>query len=276
MTLSALGFSLMAVCVKEVGTYGIPVLEIIFARAIVSLIISYLDVKRKGISIWGNNKSLLVSRGLVGSFALVCVYYSITHLPLAEATLLQYLYPAFTALIALFFLKEKIHISTIICIILSLIGLFIMVNPETILDDTRIDDKLSIFIALIGSLGIAVAYILVKRLSQTEDTSVIIFYFPLIAIPVSLLLPSDAFVMPSIEALGLLLLVGVFTQVGQVGLTKALANGAASQVTAYSYIQIVFSICLGWILFLEVPSIYTWIGGGMIILGALINTLWRR
>ncbi len=72
MFLSALGFSLMTAFVKGVSNYGIPVFEIVAARAFVSLIISYIDVKRKRISIWGNNKKLLFARK--GSNEL-CNYY---------------------------------------------------------------------------------------------------------------------------------------------------------------------------------------------------------
>ena len=74
MFLSALGFALMSACVKYVSNYGIPVFEIVAARALVSLIISYVDVKRKGISIWGNNKPLLLARGAVGTAALINVF----------------------------------------------------------------------------------------------------------------------------------------------------------------------------------------------------------
>ncbi len=87
MVLSAFGFALMSATVKHVSLHGIPVFEIVAARALVSLVISYLDVKRKGISVWGNNKPLLFARGAVGTMALMCVYYSVTTLPLAEATI---------------------------------------------------------------------------------------------------------------------------------------------------------------------------------------------
>ena len=116
MLLSAFAFSLMTACVKLVSTHNIPVFEIVAARGIVSLFISYLDIKRKKIPLWGNNKKLLIARGVTGSLALICVYYAVTTLPLAEATLLQYIYPVFTAILAFFFLKEKVQRSTLICI----------------------------------------------------------------------------------------------------------------------------------------------------------------
>ena len=276
MLLSALGFALMAACVKAVSGLGIPVLEIVAARAVVSLVISYLDIKRKRLSVWGQNKPLLIARGAVGTLALICVYFSVTRLPLAEAAILQYTYPAFTAVIALWFLKERIQTATIICIVLSIAGLGVMLRPELSANAVLALPGLSVIAALLGALGSAVAYVLVRRLSQSEDSSVIIFYFPMIALPVALSLLGTDLVIPSGEALLLLLLVGLFTQVGQVGLTKAMAVEEAGKAAAYSYIQVVFSIILGALFFNELPTLWSWLGGGLIMLGALNNSLRRR
>jgi len=276
MLLSALGFALMAACVKEVSGLGIPVLEIVAARAIVSGIISYADIKRKKISMWGNNKTLLIARGTVGSFALMFVYYAVTTLPLAEATVLQYLHPVFTAVLALFFLKEVIQRSTITCIIISLLGLFIIIQPNLQLDSGVQYPWISIGAGVLGALGSAIAYIIIKKLTKTDDSSVIIFYFPMVALPISMIMLGSDFVVPSLPATGLLILVGIFTQVGQVGLTKALNSADASKATAYSYVQVLFSVFIGWAYFSEVPVITTIIGGSLIMLGALINVLWKR
>ncbi|CAG22932.1 DMT family transporter [Photobacterium profundum] len=271
MLMSAIAFALMSSCVKLVSTYGIPVFEIVAARAVVSLIISYADIKRKRISVWGNNKKLLIARGVAGSLALICVYFAVATLPLAEATILQYLHPVFTALLALVFLRERIQLSTIICIVFCIVGLLVMVSPGLTFDSTAALPWLSVTAALLGALGSAIAYVIVKRLSSSEDSSVIIFYFPLIALPLSVLFLGNDFVMPDTEALLLLLFVGISTQVGQIGLTKAMQTEVASKATAYSYVQVVFSIILGWLFFSEIPSIWTWAGGTLIIIGAFIN-----
>ncbi|WP_081961948.1 DMT family transporter [Colwellia psychrerythraea] len=276
MLLSALGFALMAACVKEVSTLGIPVLEIVAARAVVSGIISYADIKRKKISMWGHNKALLIARGTVGSFALMFVYYAVTTLPLAEATVLQYLHPVFTAVLAVFFLKETIQRSTIACIVVSLLGLFVIIQPNLQLDTGVHYPWVSITSGILGALGSAVAYVIIKKLTKTDDSSVIIFYFPLVAFPVSMIMLGSDFVVPSLAATGLLILVGIFTQVGQVGLTKALNSADANKATAYAYVQVLFSVFIGWVYFSEVPMTTTIIGGGLIMLGALINVLWKR
>jgi drug/metabolite transporter (DMT)-like permease len=281
MLLSALGFALMAACVKEVSGLGIPVLEIVAARAIVSAMISYADIKRKKIPLFGHNKPLLIARGVVGSFALMFVYYSVTTLPLAEATVLQYLHPVFTAILALIFLKEIIQRSTVACIVLSLLGLFIIIQPNLVQANLQLDNALhypwlSIGAAVLGAFGSAVAYVIVKKLTETDDSSVIIFYFPLVAFPVSMLMLGTDFVVPSVSATVLLILVGIFTQVGQVGLTKALHCADANKATAYSYVQVLFSLLIGWAYFGEVPILTTLLGGGLIIIGALINVTWKR
>lgn len=276
MLLSALGFALMTACVKAVSGYGIPVLEIVAARALVSLLLSYLDVKRKGLSVWGNNKPLLVARGVMGVLALVCVYYSVTTLPLAEATILQYTHPAFTAILALLFLKERLQLSTIVCIALSFIGLAVMTQPDFSAGLVTGLPVLSVMAALAGAIGSSIAYVLVRKLSQTEDASVIIFYFPLIALPFSVLLLGDGFVMPDPEALLLLVLVGIFTQVGQIGLTKAMAAEKAGKASAYAYVQVVFSAILGLVFFAEIPTLWTLVGGALIISAALYNALSRK
>ncbi len=271
MVLSAFGFALMSATVKHVSLHGIPVFEIVAARALVSLVISYLDVKRKGISVWGNNKPLLFARGAVGTIALMCVYYSVTTLPLAEATIFQYIHPVFTALLAVFFLKERIQFFTFICIALCLLGVYVMVRPETGPDAEHALPMFSVMIAILGAFGSSIAYVIVRKLSQTEDSSVIIFYFPLVALPASILLIGDQFVMPDLYLTMMLVLVGVFTQIGQLGLTKAMQTQEAGKASAYSYVQIIFSVVLGIVFFGELPSAWTYLGGALIVTGALIN-----
>lgn len=276
MLLSGLGFSLMAVCVKLASQRGLPLMEIIAARALVSLALSYADVHRKGLSIWGNNKPLLLARAVTGTVALTGAYYAVTAMPLADATVLQYLHPMFTALIALVFLKERIHLSTMVCIVLSLGGLLAIARPEFIFgsSNTELSD-LALAAALLGAFGSAIAYVLVRKLSQTEDPSVIVFYFPLVALPFALLLLGQDFVMPSGVEWLLLLLVGVFTQLGQIGITKAMQTETAGKATAFSYVQVVFAAVLGWAFFGEVPGFWTYMGGGLIVFGALINMGFR-
>jgi drug/metabolite transporter (DMT)-like permease len=276
MIMSAAGFALMGMLVKLTSAQGIPLFEIVAVRALVSALISYIDVRRKKISLLGKRKGLLVARGLVGTFSLICVYYSVINIPFAEATVIQYLNPMFTAVLAVFFLRERLHLSTIFCILLSFGGLILIVRPEFLFAKNSTPYPLfPIIIALMGALGSGIAYVLVRKLSLSEDPSVIIFYFPMIALPVSLFLLGDDYVMPQGWTWLQLILVGVMTQVGQVGLTKAMQTETASRATSFSYLQVVFAAILGWLVFSEIPSLWTVIGAGLILFGVLVNVISR-
>ena len=272
MLFSALGFALMGAFVKLAYRDGIPILEIIAVRAVISIFLSYADVKRKGISLWGNRKVLLLARGLTGAFALMCVYYALVNMPFAEATMLQYLNPMFTAILAIIFLGERVQRTTLLCIILSFTGLLIIVRPEFLFAEVSGNySLLAVMAAISGAFGSGVAYALVRKLSGSEDPSVIIIYFPLVALPVSLLLLGNQLVMPQGITWLWLLCVGIFTQIGQFGLTKAMQTETASKATSFSYMQVVFAAILGWLMFSETPTIWTFTGGSLIILGAFIT-----
>lgn len=276
MVLSSLGFACMSVCVKAVGSTGLPLLEIVTARALISLIISYVDIRRKGIPVLGHNRPFLMLRGIFGTISLGAVFYSLTTLPIAQATLLQYTHPTFTAILALLFLKERVSFATIACIALSFTGLVIFTAPNWLTTQTVELPWLSLTAALIGAFGSACAYVVVRKLSQTEDASVIIFYFPLFAFPVStlLLMITGDFVIPDLKQLALLLAIGIFVQIGQLMLTHAMASDNAGKVSAYGYVQILFAAILGFTFFSEVPTVWTLTGGLFIIAGALINSGW--
>ena len=96
LVLSSLAFSLMTVCVKQLGG-RIPVSEIVLVRSVVSIALTGTAMALGGVSPLGNNRRLLLVRGICGSLALLCFFEAITALPLASATVLQYTYPTFTA-----------------------------------------------------------------------------------------------------------------------------------------------------------------------------------
>jgi drug/metabolite transporter (DMT)-like permease len=288
MLLSAFGFAAMAVCVKLVYSYGIPVLEIVVARSLVSLVLSYLDIRRKRLPVFGTHKGLLFARGAVGAIALMAVYYAITVLPLAEATMLQYLHPMFVAVLALVFLGERFHFGVVACVVLSFMGLVLVAEPSSLgaflhagsnavsTEEFARLDLFGVFVAIFGAFGSAIAYVLVRKLSSLEDSSVIILYFPMIALPMSLIFLGSDFVWPpDFLTWVLLFFVGLFTQVGQIGLTKAMQTETAARATGFSYVQVLFAVFFGFLFFDEVPSSSALLGAILIMAGAMINLLFR-
>ena len=273
MFISAFAFALMSALVKEASLLGIPLLQIIFIRAVISVILSLADIRRVRAHPLGHRRWLLLARGVTGFIALTSVFFAIIHLPIAAATMLHYMHPVFTALLAFIFLMERPTPATLICIALSLTGLGFMVAPLWLSDGSTNLAFWPVMAGLGGALGSGIAYTLVRKLVATEHPSVIVLYFPLVCIPGTLLLGATDFIWP--DAMGWLVLVGVgcFTQLGQLTLTKAMQRDSASRATSLSYIQIVFAALLGWLFFAEVPAVATLWGGALILLGAMVSAL---
>jgi drug/metabolite transporter (DMT)-like permease len=269
--ISALGFAVMAALVKEAGLLGIPLLQIIFVRAVISVVLSLADIQRAGVHPLGIKRGLLFARGFFGFAALTGVFYALIHLSMAQATLLQYLHPVFTALLAFLFLAERPTTATLSCIVLSLVGLACIVSPYVAVTGAQPLPVWPILAGLGGALGSGIAYTLVRKLTLTEHPSVIVLYFPMVCLPSTLLVGVSDFVWPTANGWWMLLGVGCFTQLGQLALTKAMQFDAASRVTSLSYVQIVFATILGWLVFGEIPTDATLLGGGLILLGAMVS-----
>ena len=122
-----------------------------------------------------------------------------------------------------------------------------------------------------GAFGSGVAYTLVRKLAITEHPSVIVLYFPMVCLPATLILGGMEFIWPDLTGWAALLGVGLFTQLGQLSLTRAMQVDSASRATSLSYLQIVFAAVLGWLFFSEIPSSATLAGAGLILLGAIVS-----
>ncbi|ODS22554.1 hypothetical protein AB835_13465 [Candidatus Endobugula sertula] len=135
---------------------------------------------------------------------------------------------------------------------------------------------LALSVAIMGAFGSAVAYVLIRELNKTEDTSVIIFYFPIVVLPLSLVLLRNNFVMLQGETWFVLLMIGLCTHIGQVGLTKAMQTESAGRATSFSYLQVVFAVVFGVVFFAEIPTIWTLFGACFMITGVLINVVFAE
>ena len=271
MLLSALGFSVMGALVKVAGSADVPLLQIITVRAAISIVLSLAAIRRAGRHPLGQRRGWLFARGAVGFFSLICVYYAVLQLPFAQATVLQYLHPVFTAALAYLLLREVPGIPTLVCVTMSLLGLLVMLMPAVSADSMGLN-WLGIVAGLAGALGSGLAYTIVRKLASTEHPSVIVLYFPMVCLPGAILMGWHAFIWPSWQIWMVLLGVGVFTQIGQIGLTKAMQTDLASRATSLSYIQIVFAAILGLAFFGEIPHLNTLIGAGLIITGAIVSS----
>jgi len=260
---SAFGFSLMSLLVK-IASATLPTGELVLARAVVTIVVSYAMLRRANLPMWGTRRGLLATRGVLGFFGLTCYYAALAHLPLADATTLQNTTPLITGLLAWWILREPLGRTAAIALALGITGVLIVVRPT----GSHLDP-----VGLMFSFGAiatsSFAYVSVRELSRTEHPLVIVFYFPLISLPLSIPWAVADWVTPAPTEWLLLLGIGLATRFGQVLLTMGLAAERAGRAMSVGYLQIVFAMVWQTVLF-DAPPSWTSIGGAaLIIVGTL-------
>ena len=268
MGLAALFFSLMSVLVKLAGA-RLPAEEIVLARVVVTLVMSYVLVRRAGLSAWGNDRKRLALRGLFGAIALACYYWTLTRLPLAEATTIHQITPLLTALLAAWLLRERIGGAGWIALALGFAGVLLVARPTAVFGGPGLA-ALPVAVALAGACFSASAYVTVRGLARTEHPLVVVFYFPLIALPLTVPWAAPALVWPTPVEWLLLAGVGVVTQIAQVFLTMGLHAEKAGRATAVGYLQVALAMGWGLAIFGEEPPPIAIAGAALIVGGTLI------
>ncbi|MDU1910401.1 DMT family transporter [Fusobacterium sp.] len=259
MLISALGFTLMSVAVKYLK--DIPLFEKVFFRNLVSLVVAFYLIKKSSSPVFGQKKNqlALLARSVFGLAGVILNFYAITHLTLADSTMLGKLSPIFVTIMACLFLKEKIDKEQIIGIFITFVGALLVIKPQF---------SLSIIPSISGLLSAAfsgTAYTLLRYLKDKENPDTIVFYFSIISVIGTLPFVLADYIMPTSTQFLLLLATGLFASIGQFGVTYAYKYSKATEVSIYTYSAIVFGILLGFIFFHEIPDILSLLGGGLII-----------
>ncbi|AFS79645.1 drug/metabolite transporter, EamA family [Gottschalkia acidurici 9a] len=269
MLLSALCFAIMASFVKSLENY--PVTEKVFFRNFLSLLVSIFIIVKNKHSFKGNNKKFLLMRSITGMLGIAFYFYAISHLPLADAVIMNNMSPFFVAILSFIILKENITKSQIGALFLAIIGVTLITRPTL---------NVTVVPAVIGLLSAFFAgcsYVSVRYLRNTDSPDVIVFYFALIT---SLCMLPFALAGDWLFPMGVDLLkaiaIGIFATAAQYSLTYAYRFAEASEISIYNYTSIIFSSIIGIAIFSEKLEIYTILGGLLIIGGGFINYYSKR
>lgn len=263
MLLAGIFFALMNVSVKYIP--HIPAIEIVWFRSVFSLIFTAIVLGKKGIPIFGNNKANLITRGIVGSISLILFFYTLQRIPLASAVTMQYLSPIFTTILGIFILKEKVRPIQFLYFAMAFSGVLIIQGY-----DPRVD-AWSAGMGLISALAAGIAYNMIRKLKNAEHPLVIVFYFPLVTMPVASILMYFDWAMPVGWDWLILLWIGICTQSAQYFMTVAYQTGNLSRVSSLSYMGVLYALLFGFILFGETFPVASYIGMGLVLIGILLN-----
>jgi drug/metabolite transporter (DMT)-like permease len=261
--ISAFGFAAMSAFVKLSGE--LPAFEKTFFRNLVSLIITFVIVVKNKEKFFGKreNQKLLIVRSLFGTAGIVFNFYSIDHLILSDANMLNKLSPFFVIIFSAFFLMEKIKTQQIIALAIAFIGMVFVVRPSF---------SFEMFPALIGIAGgiaAAAAYTCVRALGAREKPHTIVFYFSLC----SSVIIAPFMIMTYEPMTGVqffyLICAGIFACMGQFGITFAYKYAPAKEISIFDYTNIVFAAIISFMLFEVLPDKLSFIGYGIIFIASL-------
>ena len=265
MLIASAGFSLMLLSVKFISK-EMPASEIVFFRSIFTLIVTFFMLRyRKVTPIFGRKRSILVLRGVFGVTALTLFYLTIQHIPLASAITVQYTSPIFTIIFGIFILKEKVKPLQWVFFAISFLGIFLIKGY-----DSEVPVMYLLF-GLLSAIFAGLAYNCIRLVKDTDHPLVVVFYFPLIALPVMGVISYFNWFVPTPSDWFWLLLVGIFTQIGQVFMTMSYHHGSVAQVSGIRYFGIIYALAYGFFIFNESYAWMSLVGMLLVISGVLMN-----
>ena len=263
--LSAFFFALMSFFVRLSGD-NIPVLQKSFFRNFVAFFIAWILLRKENIPfrVGKENMPYMLVRSIGGTIGILCNFYAIGHLNLADASILNKLSPFFAVIFSYFLIKEKVRPAEWLTLGVAFVGALFVIKPSFTMNSVY---TLSGFV---GGMMAGLAYACVRKLGMggvKEPVTVMFFsgFSCLVTLPFLLF----GFVPMTARELGCLLLAGCSAAGGQITITAAYTKAPAREISVYDYSQILFTSTLGFFFFGQIPDLLSIIGY-ITIIGAAV------
>ena len=270
--LSAFCFSLMDMFVRMSG--DLPSIQKSFFRNIVAAVLGcILVLKEKDSFQWkkGSGKYLIL-RSMFGTLGILCNFYAIDYLALADASMLNKMSPFFVVIFSFLFLKEKVTAAQILLVVGAFGGSLFVVKPTV----SNLDLVPSL-IGLLGGLGAGAAYTMVRKLGTIGVKGpFIVFFFSTFSCVITLPWLIFDYHSMTVAQVAILLLAGLCAAGGQFAITAAYCYAPASEISIYDYTKVIFSMILGFVMFQQIPDFYSWIGYLVICLMAVLMFFYNK
>ncbi|ARU01451.1 DMT family transporter [Yoonia vestfoldensis] len=269
MVLTGLMFVAVTAIVKHVGD-DVPAAQAAFLRYVLGLVF-LLPMIRPILAarLTARQMKMFGIRGVVHALAVILWFYAMTRIPLAEVTAMNYLSPVYVSIGAALFLGEKLPPRRLIAVLLALVGAVIILRPGVKAVESG-------HIAMLGTAVLfAVGYLLAKRLSGEVSAAVVV---GMLSITVTIGLAPFAYavwVTPTLAQLGWLFLVAAFATAGHYTMTLAFAAAPLTVTQPVTFLQLVWAVVLGAVMFGE--PVDGWVVlGGVVIMGSVSFITWRE
>ena len=257
----------MAALAKFLGS-RIPAFELLFFRSFVGLLFVLPLFARDPLEPFRTKRLFMhFTRGTIGSAGNFCLFWTITHMMLANSMALQFSRPLWMIPLAIFFLGETVGMRRIVVSIVGFAGVWMYARPFTEGFDPN---------ALVGALGALFAGLVVvaiKQLSKTESTKIIMFYYAFWNAVFAVIPAVYVWVQPTWKEFLLLVLLGFLGIAGQGMITKGFTTGDASALAPLDYSRIVYAAVIGFVIFGEIPGVWSFAGMALIVAASIYLVL---
>lgn len=265
LTLSALLFSIMGVLIRE-ASLTVDNETIVFARNFIGVLFFLPMILVRGFGPFRTRRlGGHFLRSFYGLSAMYCFFYAIAHLPLADSMIFTYAAPVFTPILAWLWLRESLTPRMMLMVLIGFAGVLLVAKPTGALFDPK---------GLVGigaSLLAACAWVSIRAMSDSEPASRIVFYFAGFSALLSSIPLFWAWQPLTLHDLLLLAGVGIVATASQLIMSHAYALAPPGKIGPFSYLAIIFSGFIAWLLWAEVPDLATWLGAGLIFASTLLS-----
>jgi len=269
MVFTGLMFVAVTAVVKHIGS-DVPAAQAAFLRYVLGLVFLLPMIKPiLAAHLTGRQKKLFWARGAVHTLAVILWFFAMARIPIAEVTAMNYLSPVYVSLGAALFLGEKLPPRRLAAVIMALIGAMIILRPG--MKEVEIGH-----IAMLGTaVFFAAGYLIAKQLSGEVSAAVVV---GMLSITVTVgLAPFAAavWITPTLEQLGWLFLVACFATAGHYSMTLAFAAAPLTVTQPVTFLQLVWAVLLGAVVFSE--AVDGWVVfGGAVIMASVTFITWRE
>lgn len=260
--------SLIAICVKLAGKAGAKLGWIVFMQYFAAFMLSLaISAKDKFRNLKSGKLHLEFLRGAAGVLSFFCFAAAMTEIPMVDASLLQNTAPIFIPIIGLIWLKDSVDKRIWLGILVGFIGIILIIKPDGNVF------KLGDLIGLASGISLALGYVAMRLITQSDGFKTIIFYFSLTAFILSLPLGIIYWSNPPIEgwlySLGSGILLVAYLNMQQI----SYKHTEASKLSPFNYFVVIYVGLLDWWLFGNMPDLLTIIGIVIVSVGGIIAIL---
>ncbi len=257
-------FAVMDAMVKWLGE-SYPTIQLIFFRSFFAFIPLGFIILRRGFAdaLRVRDPGGHFLRCVVGLIALFSFFYAFTHMPLADAVAITFAAPVFVTAVSVPLLGEKVGARRWSAVLVGFVGVLIMVQPSAGLFDSVA------VVPLFGTVFYALAMIFIRKLSKTETSTSIVFYFTLTCTLVSAAFLPFVWVTPSFADFFWLVGIGLVGGLAQITMTLAFRNADVALIMPFEYTAMVWAALLGFFIWGEVPGLNIWVGVTIVMASGL-------